>query len=54
MGRLVERAFAQSLQMSLDPFIFFKRPVSLILFALMVVVFVMPLARRFIAARRRA
>jgi len=46
MGRLVERAFAQSLQMSLDPLIFFKRPVSLALFALMVVVFLAPLVRR--------
>jgi putative tricarboxylic transport membrane protein len=54
MGRLVERAFAQSLQMSLDPFIFFKRPISLLLFALLVLVFVMPLVRRFLATRRRA
>jgi putative tricarboxylic transport membrane protein len=54
MGRLVERAFAQSLQMSLDPFIFFKRPISLLLFTLLVLVFVMPLVRRFMAARRSA
>jgi len=46
MGRLAERAFAQSLQMSLDPLIFFKRPVSLALFALIVLVFVIPVVRR--------
>ena len=54
MGRLVERAFAQSLQMQLDPFIFFKRPISLLLFSLLVLLFVMPLVRQFIAARRTA
>jgi putative tricarboxylic transport membrane protein len=54
MGRLVERAFAQSLQMQLDPLIFFKRPISLLLFCLLVLLFVMPLIRRFIAARRAA
>jgi len=54
MGRLVERAFAQSLQMQLDPFIFFKRPISLLLFCLLVLLFVMPLVRQFIAARRTA
>jgi putative tricarboxylic transport membrane protein len=46
MGRLVERAFAQSLQMSLDPLIFFKRPVSLALFLLLALLFVLPLLRR--------
>ncbi|TAK82898.1 MAG: tricarboxylic transporter [Betaproteobacteria bacterium] len=45
MGRLAERAFAQSLQMHLDPLIFFKRPVSLALFVLMVVAFAVPLVR---------
>ncbi len=54
MGRLVERAFAQSLQMQLDPLIFFKRPISLLLFCLLVLLFVMPLVRQFIAARRVA
>ena len=55
MGRLAERAFAQSLQMNLDPLIFFKRPVSATLFALIVLAFVVPLFRRWRrAARRRA
>ncbi len=55
MGRLVERSFAQSLQMSLDPLIFFKRPVSLALFALIVLAFVVPpLIRRWRRSRRTA
>lgn len=54
MGRLVERAFAQSLQMQLDPLIFFKRPISLLLFCLLVLLFVMPLVKRLVAARRIA
>ncbi len=54
MGRLVERSFAQSLQMSLDPLIFFKRPVSLALFALIVLAFVVPLYLRWRRARSRA
>ena len=45
MGRLAERAFAQSLQMNLDALIFFKRPVSLALFVLMVIAFAVPLVR---------
>ncbi len=54
MGRLVERSFAQSLQMSLDPLIFFKRPISLTLFALMVLVFAVPLLRRLMSKWRDA
>lgn len=54
MGRLVERAFAQSLQMTLDPFIFFQRPISLGLFVLMVLVLVIPMLRRLVVARRTA
>jgi putative tricarboxylic transport membrane protein len=46
MGRLAERSFVQSLQMSLDPFIFFKRPISLALFVLMLLFFFRPLLRR--------
>jgi putative tricarboxylic transport membrane protein len=51
MGRLAERAFAQSLQMNLDALIFFKRPVSLTLFILMVLAFAVPLVRSL--ARRK-
>ena len=54
MGRLAERAFAQSLQMSLDPLIFFKRPVSLALFALIVLLFLLPLARKLHARLKAA
>jgi putative tricarboxylic transport membrane protein len=46
MGRLAERSFVQSLQMSLDPLIFFKRPIALTLFLLMLVVFALPLLKR--------
>ncbi len=52
MGRIAERAFSQSLQMELDPLIFFKRPVSLALFAMIVIVFLVPLVRRLMARRR--
>jgi len=52
MGRLVERAFSQSLQMQLDSLIFFKRPVSLTLFALIVIVFAVPAIRKFMSKRR--
>jgi putative tricarboxylic transport membrane protein len=54
MGRLAERAFAQSLQMSLDPLIFFKRPVSATLFALIVLLFLLPLARKLRARLKAA
>jgi putative tricarboxylic transport membrane protein len=52
MGRLAERAFSQSLQMQLDSLIFFKRPVSLALFALIVIVFAVPVIRKFMSKRR--
>lgn len=52
MGRLVERAFSQSLQMTLDPFIFFQRPISLALFALIVIVFAVPVIRKMMSKRR--
>jgi putative tricarboxylic transport membrane protein len=52
MGRIAERAFAQSLQMELDPLIFFKRPVSLVLFAMIVLVFIVPVIRSMLSKRR--
>ena len=52
MGRLAERAFSQSLQMHLDSLIFFKRPVSLTLFALIVILFAIPAIRKFVIRRR--
>ena len=52
MGRLAERAFSQSLQMHLDSLIFFKRPVSLTLFALIVILFAIPVIRKLLTKRR--
>jgi putative tricarboxylic transport membrane protein len=52
MGRLAERAFSQSLQMQLDSLIFFKRPVSLALFALIVIVFAVPVIKTVMGKRR--
>lgn len=47
LGRLAERAFLQSLQMSTDPWIFFQRPISLALFVLIVLFFIFPILRRW-------
>lgn len=54
LGRLAERAFAQSLQMDLDPLIFFKRPVSLALFGMIVLAFAVPLLQHWRRARKAA
>lgn len=42
LGRLAERSFVQSLQMTLDPLIFFRRPIALTLFLLMLLFFFLP------------
>lgn len=47
LGRLAERSFLQSLQISMDPWIFFKRPISLTLFLLIIVFFIFPIMRRW-------
>ncbi len=50
LGKLAERSFLQSLQISLDPLIFFRRPISLVLFLVIVLFIVFPIVRSWMRA----